>query len=396
MRRLLLKAGLLGVAVSIGLFLGEAAVRFLGFAPQISRINSEMKKTVFRVSENPFLGYVYKENYRDADADLYKSYPYINAHGFRDTERRYEKPPGVKRIILLGDSVAAGHVNIRSLDDTISRQLEELLEPAPVEVLNMGMTGYCTRGEVEMLKERGLRYDPDLVVLLFVHNDYFDMNMELGYVTPPRPVQLLFVHSHLFRYLGIKFNLFDLGTQFGVQEVAGEWIGWLLARDHDRLREIMKGEDASGSTLRGHLEAMGTVAAKGGSNVHLALPVLKDLSRTYGFKVAIGIWPAFLEEGIVDVESYLKMEFFSGSEELEIEKVAAANGIPTFRFSGMFREYYAEERREAVAAGRGDRLEPPAELFTSGDSMHPNPLGTRLAAQILKNLLERNPGLLGE
>ena len=42
---------------------------------------------------------------------------------------------------------------------------------ANTEVLNFGVSGYNTQQEVETLREKGLRYSPDLVVLAVCVND---------------------------------------------------------------------------------------------------------------------------------------------------------------------------------------------------------------------------------
>lgn len=381
--KLLLLAGGLLAALAIA----EAAVRVLKLAPRIHRINPEMARTVYRVSENPVLGYVFKENYRDAgNPDLKTSYPYINAHGFRDRERAYEKPAGVRRIILLGDSVVAGAVNIREIDDTISRKLEKALEGGNVEVLNMGINGYCTLAEVELLREKGLRYAPDLVIVVFTSNDYMNMNSELGMVTQPRAVRWLFVRSHLFRTLGIRFNLCRLRTEFGLQEVAGEWAGAILARDGAKKgREILGSDEATSATIKRHLLEMGD------SNVHRAIPELAQLSREHGFRVLIGLWPMFREDSILQLESWggeVRPVFETPTE---IERLAAEHGIPAFRFAG----YFADDFKAALARA-GDAAIDPKNFYTDGDDMHPNAAGSAVAAAALAEILAQNPRLLGD
>ena len=167
-------------------------VRWFDLVPKLHRLNPGLQKTVYRFSKNPILGYVFKENYRDNQSpDLSTSYPYINAHGFRDKERTYEKPKGVTRIILLGDSVVTGAEYIEQFNNMISGKLEKTLDPSKVEVLNISVNGYCTRAEIELLKERGIKYAPDLVILVFVHNDYININADLGRADLRRPFSSL-------------------------------------------------------------------------------------------------------------------------------------------------------------------------------------------------------------
>lgn len=98
----------------------------------------------------------------------------INSVGIRDHETTWEKPPGVFRIVLLGDSnIEAKQVD---LDAAISEVLERLLnQHGRFEVLNCGVNGFSTTQEYFRLREFALRFDPDLV-LLAIHtgNDVRD------------------------------------------------------------------------------------------------------------------------------------------------------------------------------------------------------------------------------
>jgi hypothetical protein len=93
----------------------------------------------------------------------------INMHGLRDVEHSFEKPAGVFRILVLGDSfVEAMQVPLMA---TFPRQLEDLLDTTPrpqrIEVISAGVSGYGTAGALLMFREMGLRYQPDLVLLAF-------------------------------------------------------------------------------------------------------------------------------------------------------------------------------------------------------------------------------------
>jgi hypothetical protein len=103
----------------------------------------------------------------------------INSHGFRDREHGYDKPTGTRRIVLLGDSfIEALQV---PFEQSVTPLLEENLRPAtgPVELINLGLSGFGTGREYLMLREYGLRYHPDLVVLFFVGNDISDNSRRL-------------------------------------------------------------------------------------------------------------------------------------------------------------------------------------------------------------------------
>ncbi|HSN85983.1 MAG TPA: SGNH/GDSL hydrolase family protein, partial [Thermoanaerobaculia bacterium] len=67
---------------------------------------------------------------------------------------------------------AAG-LRVDRYEDTFPALLEERLRGAgiPAEVINLGVSGYNTRQEVETLKDKGLRFQPDLVLLAYTLND---------------------------------------------------------------------------------------------------------------------------------------------------------------------------------------------------------------------------------
>lgn len=93
----------------------------------------------------------------------------INHEGLRDTEHPYAKPPGVFRILVLGDSfVEAMHVPLTS---TFPHQLEQQLNAnnngVRVETISAGVSGYGTASELLWFEREGKRYQPDLVLLAF-------------------------------------------------------------------------------------------------------------------------------------------------------------------------------------------------------------------------------------
>jgi len=94
----------------------------------------------------------------------------INRRGLRGPERDDAKAPGVRRVLLLGDSFVEGYTVDE--DRTVRAVLERLLAPeGPAEVLNGGTHGYSTDQELLFFEAEGRRYAPDEVVLLFYYND---------------------------------------------------------------------------------------------------------------------------------------------------------------------------------------------------------------------------------
>ena len=80
----------------------------------------------------------------------------LNGDGFRDRDYAKPKPPGVHRVVGIGDSFMFGW-GLKPGKDYLSLLEERLAAEAPTarwEVLNMGVPGYNTAMEVETLKAR--------------------------------------------------------------------------------------------------------------------------------------------------------------------------------------------------------------------------------------------------
>jgi hypothetical protein len=95
----------------------------------------------------------------------------INSKGLRDREVPYDRRPGTLRVLALGDSYTFGQgVEAR---ETWPKILETRLGPG-AEVLNAGVSGWGTAQELLWLEDEGFRYRPDVVVLGFYVNDFWD------------------------------------------------------------------------------------------------------------------------------------------------------------------------------------------------------------------------------
>jgi hypothetical protein len=100
----------------------------------------------------------------------------INDDGFRDRIYTRPKPPGTFRVVVIGDSIAFGYgVDERdAFPKVLEARLAELAPEAHIEVVNLGVSGYNAYTEAELLKDVGVKYEPDLVLLQFCINDLND------------------------------------------------------------------------------------------------------------------------------------------------------------------------------------------------------------------------------
>jgi Flp pilus assembly protein TadD/lysophospholipase L1-like esterase len=334
--RRLAKPAVAVCATLLALLAAEVIVRILRLAPGIKPIQLSSYDCIYKRSTNPILGFELKANCRSDDPDFIQTYERTNSHGQRDRERTLQKPDGVRRVLLLGDSVVEGY-GLRE-SETISRQLEDLYPDGSTEVLNFGVSAYCTRAEVELLEAKGLRFEPDVVVLVFVENDFDNFNREafpLGEtIDRPAVVKALFRRSHLFRLASIRLNLFHFG--------------------------------AEADPVRWNQDAIGD------NNVAEGLCRCRDLADRHGFQPLVAIWPRFLNNRIEDVCFMPR-----GGGQLVVEHLAAMYDIPSVRLSEFF------QRHHAGSAGAVN----PRLRYSSGDELHPSPEACRVAAGALKQIL---------
>ena len=136
-----------------------------------------------------------------------------NSQGFRGTvEYAVMKPHGVYRVLVLGDSTTLGH-GVGD-NDTFSFLLEEKLSNTRrTEVINMGVSGFGTAEELIQLRNVGLQYAPDLVILGYFPNDpYNNAVSKLFKIISGQLVQdqgafvpALYVRDHLYNIPGWSF-----------------------------------------------------------------------------------------------------------------------------------------------------------------------------------------------
>src|SRR5262249_13452048 len=99
----------------------------------------------------------------------------LNALGFRERRLPSPKPPGVLRVVALGDSFTQGF-GVQE-QQAWPRRLETLLDarrPGRYEVVNLGVPGTNPRDYLDHLRDPGLAYDPDVVLVTVMGNDVQD------------------------------------------------------------------------------------------------------------------------------------------------------------------------------------------------------------------------------
>lgn len=174
LRSALGKAYLLLASLVFGFIACELAVRAYEGYPLLPLVPAEpYVDNALLYRENPSRGY----ELRPGIDQVVGATPVrirINAAGFRDDhDPPEEKPPGVVRVVMLGDSFGfSGKVPIEKTMPAVLASLLSGTSPGRrYEVFNLSVPGYNTEQEQLLLEERGLRYRPDVVLVAFVLND---------------------------------------------------------------------------------------------------------------------------------------------------------------------------------------------------------------------------------
>jgi len=163
---------LLGTVLFFSLAL-EAALRAifaqsLDFGMEMWKYAAQLKRPV----PDPQLSFVHIPN---RSAFLMGVNVSINSQGLRDHEYSSAKPPGVYRIVMLGDSTTLGWGV--PLEQTIVKVLERELNRTTVpgyrriEAINAAVGNYGTVQEVAHYKTYERAWRPDLVILQYFIND---------------------------------------------------------------------------------------------------------------------------------------------------------------------------------------------------------------------------------
>ena len=177
-----LRAGLILFALLLPVLLLEILFRVAG------PILPGNYDTGIRLVRHPIYGHYHPTSHQLwIQRDEFTTHIETNAAGQRGREIPIPKPPGTFRILVLGDSfVEAEQVQeqerfIRRLEATLNAG-NPTRNGAPVryEVIDGGCGGWGQAQELLYLREQGLAYQPDLVLLaFFVGNDVGDNSIEL-------------------------------------------------------------------------------------------------------------------------------------------------------------------------------------------------------------------------
>lgn len=165
--------------------------------------------TIKQVAADPAIGH---EHSPGTEAFLMGVDVRINRLKLRERDYGYAKPPGVKRVLMLGDSLTFGWGV--PFEETTAKLLEKRLNEAvggkwggKWQVINAGVGNYNTSQEVGYFLNEGYRYDPDVVVLNYFIND--------AEPTPTRKASPLLFWSYAYIYLKGRLDVLGRGALGG-------------------------------------------------------------------------------------------------------------------------------------------------------------------------------------
>jgi len=311
----------------------EVGLRFLGH-----RGAPESIMTNIRIVDDPILDWRYIPHSRFEQGKIVNQY---NSVGFRGEEHSIEKPAGITRVVVIGDSVTEGY-GVDWSDAFASSVQADL--GSGYEIISLGMGGLNTPQEVHILEQIGLRYDPAYVVVNLVLNDcdFFSSAREgakhaeenqsrialLGIRIPPSIKRAL--KSSALVYL-VNERVVDLWGRMKEEE------------RHDYYEELWRNEQNR-------------------AKVTTAFEKLRMLSRDHRFKVLVMVWPLVIE--------YTDYKF--RSVHAWIMEQAAANDFAAIDLLPL----YARQPFRTLQV-------------TSEDYVHPNAIGHKIAAAEFVNWMGR-------
>lgn len=280
---------------------------------------------------------------------------YINSEGFRG--RELDKTRSRKyRIIVLGDSITFG--NFLPADGIYSYQTEQLLsdESRDVEVFNFGVGGYDILQDVALLKYKGLKFKPDLVVVGFCLNDVGISSPNLLYLEkvtkwrddPLFRIRVVQLAANLYEKISLKGWMENQNSQKVFRKNYENQILPIDENERDLLSLMNNLDDAYPSNWYKSKDRIG--------RLRYAFKELRRLADENGFSVLITIIP-WLE---VDNRGAYPYKYVHEIIKLE----AAGAGLDTVDLTEDFMKVGMKNLR-----------------IVNDDHVHPNKLGHSIIAE---------------
>ncbi len=273
------------------------------------------------------------EDQRPGHAEIHK-----NGLGLRGPEYREQKPPGTKRVLVLGDSFTFGN-GVGDDQAVFSRRLESQLraDGLDVQVLNGGLPGSLTADWVALFDRVQPAFQPDVVLIVFFLRDGTKTAAMTDFFGPIRDeivarnrASWLYGHSALVRLVRDRFDRLRISGDFS-QAIRRGYLGTPEQQQEWR-------------NAQANLRALRERAARSGARIGLVVfPILAGLDESsYPFADVCAV-----------LDGYARRE-----------------GMPVLDLLPAFRGHSSHD------------------LWVSSANQHPNEEGHRIAAEAIRPFLE--------
>jgi len=276
------------------LYIALCLVIIIGFAELICRF-IQPPGSFTTLSYDPDVGWRYRANINLKIGD---SRFITNSCGFRGRNYSKNKPDDTERIVFLGDSYAAG-IGFEPYPALLEKNLNSLINSGwKYEVINASVSAWATDQQYIYLREEGISYHPDIVILNTVPNDIKEnytrgmVGLEGGKLIE-RGIPSISLPKNLFWYLSGHSYIFQM-----FQNICGTRYGYF---DGLNLHPWWKGGLTYTDLFKPKLTENGREAFQ---LYEILLKKIRDLCSENGAQLLLLITPA-------------KVELSNGSEEIK-------------------------------------------------------------------------------
>ncbi len=309
----------------------EILVRLLHFHDRFDKNDPLIKFTQF--SNNSKIAYELKP---DVEGYIYDKPVYINSNGERGKLYPINKSENTLRMIFIGDSITFGYgVSLNeSYPYIIEDKLNKILTKK-VESINLAVYAYNTVQQVETLKEKGLKYNPDIVIVGF-----YIANPEGNYT------RLMTEKDSLHIFL-------DKLPQFILKGIKNSELIYIVYDSFSNLKNIFKKN-------KDPLIEIYNKSVDNWKTFENSINQLESLSKQYNFKVIFVIHPQ-----LYNFEEH-KFKYYHNLIKEEI-----GNKFVVIDMADYYKLYSDKELKVVIQ-----------------DNVHPNYLGNKIIAEAIINQIK--------
>ncbi|GJM16954.1 MAG: hypothetical protein DHS20C13_22810 [Thermodesulfobacteriota bacterium] len=263
-----------------------------------------------------------------------------NSYGMRDDEPVISDSDPARRIVVIGDSFTFGY-RVGG-EDTYPNVLEKILNEqngrTRFEVLNLGVGGYTTRQEAIALKHKGLKWDPELIIIGYVLND--------PEIDSLQPLPAFFNETKWWQHVNIFRLIAKFKQIYDVKMLGGGDYYIYLHKDERKWQSVVSG-----------FESIKNAAKE--KNIPVLLIIFPTIDNE-GLRVKDGFW-----------DSYKYKDLHN-----KVENIADENGFYVIDLYDYYSNY------------------PPQDLVSTPTDNHPNELGHRIAGEAILEWILGNESIV--